>query len=121
MNVFVIHAYKKGDLWYFTDEDRKIIAEPFLSDASAIINTLADQVDPGAVDCVIEFSGTSFCEETTELSRKSLECGGVWYESKTLNMKGWLCPVFYKYFESAPDKLYVKVSKFKNKVDLGKT
>jgi len=32
------------------------------------------------------------------------------YYSKDLNMDNWLCPVLLKYFDTAPEKLYVSVS-----------
>jgi len=33
---------------------------------------------------------------------------GTWYEVEELGMSGWLCPALFKYFDKAPDNIYVK-------------
>ena len=35
--------------------------------------------------------------------------GGNYYSSEQFEMEGWLCPALLKYFDAAPESLYVKV------------
>ena len=37
------------------------------------------------------------------------ESGGNWYYSPEYDAEGWLCPALFKYFEWAPERLYVQV------------
>ena len=37
------------------------------------------------------------------------ESGGNWYFSAAYGLEGRLCPAMFKYFDAAPDRLYVQV------------
>lgn len=47
--------------------------------------------------------------EKSHLERIRRQDGGNWYTSAELKLDGWLCPALYKYFKTAPQKLYIKV------------
>jgi hypothetical protein len=36
--------------------------------------------------------------------------GGNWYAWSERGIEGWLCPALFKYFEAAPNEIYVKAS-----------
>ena len=36
------------------------------------------------------------------------ENGGYWYKVKDFPVEGWLCPALFKYFDDAPESLYIK-------------
>jgi hypothetical protein len=39
------------------------------------------------------------------------ESGGNWYRIKGQTDEGWLCPSLFKYFEAAPERIFVKAEK----------
>ena len=40
--------------------------------------------------------------------RRRADSGGTWYYSEALGMEGWLCPALFKYFETAPARIYAQ-------------
>jgi hypothetical protein len=54
------------------------------------------------------FSVTPFPGHQKKLAWVREESGGQWYRCDDPPMDGWLCPVLFRYFESAPKELYVK-------------
>lgn len=34
--------------------------------------------------------------------------GGNWYWNESLGMEGWLCPALFKYFDTAPERIYAQ-------------
>jgi hypothetical protein len=36
------------------------------------------------------------------------EYDGYWYRVEDQSAEGWLCPALFKYFETAPETIYVK-------------
>jgi hypothetical protein len=55
------------------------------------------------------FSGQPFPGYQTLFEWRRAESGGNWYFSPALEMEGWLCPALFKYFDSAPAKIYAQV------------
>ncbi len=39
---------------------------------------------------------------------KNQEMGGNWYWNESLGMEGWLCPALFKYFDTAPERIYAQ-------------
>lgn len=54
------------------------------------------------------FSSTPFPGYHAELERIHEEYGGYWYRLVGLDMEGWLCPAFFKYFDEAPLRIYAQ-------------
>ena len=54
------------------------------------------------------FSSSPFPGAQIELQRQHEEIGGWWYFSSDYNATGWLCPALFKYFDAAPERLYIK-------------
>ena len=70
-----------------------------------------ERLDNPAKGFTLLFSIQPFPGFELELDWVRPELGGNWYVSNALGMEGWLCPALFKYFESAPAKIYAQ---FKN-------
>jgi hypothetical protein len=55
------------------------------------------------------FSAAPFPGAQHVFLRRREESGGHWYFSEEYDQEGWLCPALFKYFDKAPDCLYVQV------------
>ena len=54
------------------------------------------------------FSATPFPGHQYQLTWLREEFGGNWYRCVQLEMDGWLCPALFKYFDEAPDTIYLR-------------
>ena len=54
------------------------------------------------------FSSAPFPGYQRELIRAREEYDGYWYKVNDQSEEGWLCPALFKYFETAPETLYVR-------------
>ncbi len=80
-----IQPYWSGATWVFDDPQVGLRAEPFVAGVPGMIA----QPFPG---------------HQAELEWVREEDGGNWYRSEGL--EGWLCPALFKYFQSAPVRIY---------------
>jgi hypothetical protein len=103
----------KGPLWVFDDPDRGLQAEPFLEDASAALDKIAEKI--GAVgEMVLAFSATEIPDATMVIERigsgDHADLHGVLYlfEKKRV----WLCPATTKYFPKPPEKIWLKAYRY---------
>lgn len=106
----VIKPYKWETIWAFDDEDKGLKAEPLVEGA----DTLLDLVTGGADECKIMFASGPFPSHQFMIELKGPnmvndEEYGNFYHSPTHEHDLWLCPALLKYFDEAPDKIYVKV------------
>jgi hypothetical protein len=111
MNVImVIYPYKYRGQWVFDDTDTGLVKEPFVAGADVIIDMALKkkEVRKGEEGFRLTFSAIKFPGYDLELDRVREEAGGWWYYSPELEKEGWLCPALFKYFESAPRKIYAK-------------
>ncbi len=108
-SLYVIHPYKSEGTWVFDDPRVGLQQEPFVSGADAMLDEMTKPIEGAANGVTVIFSASSFpsCQYQFEWRRE--EAGGNWYYSEDLDMEGWLCPALFKYFDSAPAKLYVQV------------
>jgi hypothetical protein len=53
------------------------------------------------------FSDVPFPKFDAELVRLREDAGGNWYRERSTGMEGWLCPALFKYFDVAPQRLYL--------------
>lgn len=103
MNIQVISMYKQGDIWYFSDDGMGILHEPFVCGMSEMIDDMLGSLS-------LRTARASFCSQPRILPSFVLlklweREGGCWYAGQ--GMKGWFCPVLYRYFRKAPERLYV--------------
>ena len=70
---------------------------------------------------VLKFSDSEFQGSQMMVSRQREQNGGNWYKLEQINLdgkglvkspvphEGWLCPALFKYYDKAPQKIYVRV------------
>ena len=109
-NIMTIVVYRTGATrWASDDPSVGLLREPFVAGADVIISKLVDRYFPRRPQrAKLIFSGAPFPGEIFRLDWHSLDGGGNWYESKDFNMRGWLCPALFKYFDKAPKKIYIR-------------
>ena len=108
--IMVINPYKWNGMWVFDDENTELVREPFVSGADDIIDVMVQDIEDAEGGFILTFSHLPFPGHELELIRLEDESGGWWYQSPDLEMKGWLCPALFLYFEEAPLRLYAKFS-----------
>jgi hypothetical protein len=107
-SIVAIHPYKSEGMWVFDDPDVGLRQEPFVSGADAIIDRMVHNIPNAANGFTLIFSSQPFPGYQVEFDWRRAEFEGNWYFSDQLNMEGWLCPALFKYFSSAPPKIYVE-------------
>ena len=107
-SILVIHPYKCDGVWVFDDARVGLVQEPFVSGADTVIDRMVEHI-PNATDGVtLLFSANPFPSAQYQFSWLREESGGNWYHSPTFNLDGWLCPALFKYFDAAPDRIFVQ-------------
>jgi hypothetical protein len=106
--IAAIHPYKTEGLWVFDDPAVGLLQEPFVSGADTIIERMVESIPNADTGFTLLFSAQAFPGFQLELDWLRTEMSGNWYGSAALGMEGWLCPALFKYFESAPPKLYAQ-------------
>lgn len=105
-SILAIHPYKTQGLWVFDDDRVGLVQEPFVSGADDIIEQLSRDIPDAKRGFTILFSASPFPGAQYEFEWRREEFGGNWYYSPDVGGEGWLCPALFKYFETAPAKLY---------------
>lgn len=112
MNViFHIQPRKVGPIWLFDDPQRGLKSEPFVLDASVLIDKLVEVFELSSKQGPISLLfGAAPFPGAVELRRvKSQDEGnGVIYRWEEHELDGWLCPAFFCYFnpKDIPQRLY---------------
>ena len=109
-SLFAIAPYKFQGFWVFDDPAVGLKQEPFVSGADAIIDVLTANIPNAESGFKLVFSPQPFPGYTARFEWKRSEMGGNWYGWTERNLEGWLCPALFKYFESAPKEIFVRVS-----------
>ena len=107
-SIIAIHPYKAEDMWVFDDPGVGLRQEPFVSGADTIIDHMVRDIPNAENGFTLLFSSQPFPGYQVEFDWRRAELGGNWYFSDQLNMEGWLCPALFKYFDSAPPKIYAQ-------------
>ena len=118
-----IMAYSTpGGGWAFDDEAVGLVREPFVAGMPEIITSIykqeheKDPVIPATLRSepeeylVLTFSSHRFPGHSHAFSREHEEAGGWWYRHVESGNSGWLCPAMFKYFEEAPEFIYLDAS-----------
>ena len=113
-SLFAIAPYKFEDFWVFDDPSVGLLKEPFVSGADRIIDILTEHLPDAASGFKLIFSPQPFPGYTACFTWNRPEHGGNWYTWAERGIEGWLCPALFKYFEAAPEAIYVQVSPRKN-------
>jgi len=103
-----IVPYRYEGMWVFDDPRVGLDKEPFVSGADEMIDVLVADIPNADKGFRMLFSATPFPGHTVKLEWRREEHGGNWYFSPKFEMEGWLCPALFKYFDKAPNEIYVK-------------
>ena len=109
--------YCRNGIWKFDDASVNIKGEPFVGEVNNMIDLMICTSIPEAKDTekgiTAHFSRDPFPGYEHVFYRKGTELGGTWYRFGGFD--GWLCPALFKYFETAPPFIYIKIEARKQK------
>jgi len=105
----VIAPYKYEGMWVFDDARVGLLQEPFVSGADTMIDQVVSSLPDPDAGFLMTFSAHPFPGFMAKLVWVRAEFGGNWYRWEESGMEGWLCPALFKYFETAPAEIFVKV------------
>jgi len=109
--LMVIAPYWYQGTWVFDDESAGLDKEPFVAGVPEMIDDLVKDIPNARSGFRLLFSSVPFPSYQLELTRVKEEYGGYWYRVKNQSAEGWLCPALFKYFETAPEIIYVKAER----------
>lgn len=113
----VIEPYWYLDTWVFDDESTGLDKEPFVKGVPEMIDDLVKDIPNARSGFRLLFSSVPFPDYQLELTRVKEEYGGYWYRAKNESTEGWLCPALFRYFETAPEIIYIKAESSPSKFD----
>ena len=108
-SLMVIVPYKFEGMWVFDDARVGLHREPFIAGIDTLIDKATAHIPDAQHGFRAIFGAQPFPGATFHLEWRRTEAGGNWYYSPEFQQEGWLCPALFKYFESAPHEIYVKV------------
>ena len=106
--IMVISPYWYQGTWVFDDEAVGLNKEPFVAGVPEMIDNLVKAIPNARSGFRLIFSSAPFPGYQRELIWVREEYDGNWYEVEGQQMEGWLCLALLRYFDKAPEKLYVK-------------
>ena len=106
--IMVIRPYLYENTWVFDDPDVGLQKEALIAGIPEIIMAAAQdaKIENPQAGISVKFSADPFPGYTVKLDKCGAEYNGTWYEWKDKNLKGWLCPALFRYFDTAPDSIY---------------
>lgn len=107
-SIMVIAPYWYYDTWVFDDAVVGLDKEPFVAGIPEMINELVQDIPEARKGFRMLFSAEPFPGYQRELTWLRADYEGNWYKISDGDMEGWLCPALFKYFDKAPDRLFVK-------------
>lgn len=94
--------------WVFDDAAKGLQQEPFVSGVPEMIDDLVAEIPDARNGFRLLFSSSPFPGYQRKLSWVRGEMGGNWYRADQPPSEGWLCPALFRYFDEAPEEIYVK-------------
>jgi len=106
--LMVIAPYWYQGTWVFDDESVGLDKEPFVAGVPEMIDDLVKDIPNARSGFRLIFSSAPFPGYQKEFTWVREEDDGNWYKVEGQEMEGWLCPALLRYFDKAPEKLYVR-------------
>lgn len=106
--MMVISPYRSLGVWAFDDESKGLVREPFVDHVNSFIDALTASIPDAESGFRLLFSASPFPGFSLSFQRVREEFGGNWYACDQLGGEGWLCPALFKYFDNAPEQLFLK-------------
>ena len=106
----VIFPYRSNRVWMFDDDAKGLYREPFVCGIPEMLEALTGHIKEPYLGFALYFSDQQFPGFQVKMDLVGPEDGGNWYRITVgdTEMKGWLCPALFKYFEAAPPSIYAK-------------
>jgi hypothetical protein len=132
----VIEPYWYQDTWVFDDASKGLEKEPLegrvegeLADVldmvgaqgtglSEMIEYLVKDIPDARKGFTLVVSSEPFAGYQVELARMEEEYGWWTYKAKDYRAEPWLPPTLFRYFDTAPESLYVKAEPSRARYDL---
>jgi pimeloyl-ACP methyl ester carboxylesterase len=107
----VIRPYKWEGVWVFDDPAVGLDKEALVAGMPELIEIATERAGIANPEkgFVALFSKDPFPTAQVCLERIREEWGGNVYRWPEVGKEGWLCPALFRYFDQAPDRLYVEV------------
>lgn len=107
--IYTLKPYYYKGTWVFDDHKTGLVKEPFIEGIPEIIEEGLKlhklPITKARKGFTLIFSKNVLPTYKMVLKRSTRAHGGVYY--KYGEMKGWLCPALFKYFNEAPKKIFV--------------
>jgi Family of unknown function (DUF6717) len=106
--IFVIAPYWHAGTWVFDDPGRDLDKEPFVMGVPTMIDDLVQDIPNAREGFRLLFSAAPFPGYQRRIEWVREDMAGNWYRTDDPPMEGWLCPALFKFFETAPQEIFVK-------------
>jgi hypothetical protein len=106
--MMTIYPYRDRSDWVFDDASVGLVREPFVFGVPEMIDRFVANIPNAKHRFKLIFSANPFPGYQTELHWVREEHDGNWYRWSEMGQEGWLCPALFKYFETAPAKIYCR-------------
>lgn len=108
IRVIAPYWLEEARTWVFDDPATDLQQEPFVEGVPEMIDDLVADIPNARQGFRLLFSAAPFPGHQRKLTRVREELRGCWYRSDEPDMEGWLCPAMFRYFDDAPEEMYVK-------------
>lgn len=105
--IMIIAPYWSSGTWVFDDPAAGLVREPFVSGVPEVLTDLVASIPNAKNGFRLIFSANPFPGYQTQFQRTRSEYGGTWYQAED-GREGWLCPALFKYFDDAPENIFVR-------------
>lgn len=107
--IAVLSPYKFAGMWVFDDPQTGLYKEAFVAGADKMIDIATKDIPNAEQGFALVFSADPFPDSQFCLEWLREEGGGNVYYWPEEGVEGWLCPALFKYFESAPMRIYIQI------------
>jgi len=115
--LMVIRPYWYNNTWVFDDETVGLDKEPFVAGIPQMIDNLVKDIPNARNGFRLLFSASPFPNHVLKITKLREDYGGNWYKLEGTEYEGWLCPALFKYFEKAPEAIYVSAEPLKGTIE----
>jgi hypothetical protein len=107
-SIMVIAPYEHAGTWVFDDATVGLVQEPFVAGIPEMIDDLVKDIPNAKAGFRLLFSAQPFPGHQKALTWSRNDGTGNYYRLDNPPMEGWICPALFKYYDTPPEKLYVK-------------
>ena len=108
-SIFVIRPYRWNGAWVFDDPAVGLCREPFVCGMPEMIDSAIRGIPNGEQQFLAVFSASPFPGASVILEHMREEMAGNWYRREETGQEGWLCPALFRYFTTAPKRLFIQL------------